>query len=155
MCNQCSDYSSNLFIHVKVSTIFPQSFTYDKLNFLSHTFKINSLARVLFILDIPDISFFSVSDSRSVMSNSLRPHGLEPTRVLFPWDSLGKNTGVGSHSLLLGIFLTQGSNLGLLHCRQTLYSLSQREKDHTKKYKGSQNTQAGCMLGRRGELGFW
>ena len=38
--------------------------------------------------------------------------------------SPGKNTGVGSHSLLQGIFLTQGSNSGLLHCRQFLYRLS-------------------------------
>ena len=36
----------------------------------------------------------------------------------------GKNTGVGGHSLLQGIFLTQESNLGLLHCRQMLYHLS-------------------------------
>jgi len=39
------------------------------------------------------------------------------------WDSPGKNTGVGSHSLLQGIFLTQGSILGLLHGRQMLYHL--------------------------------
>ena len=44
-----------------------------------------------------------------------------------PWDSPGKNTGVGSHSLLQGIFLTQGSNLCLLHCRQILYHLSHTE----------------------------
>ena len=37
---------------------------------------------------------------------------------------LGKNIGVCCHSLLQGIFLTQGSNLGLLHCRQILYHLS-------------------------------
>ena len=37
----------------------------------------------------------------------------------WPWDSPGKNTGVGCHFLLQGIFLTQGSNPGLLHCRQT------------------------------------
>ena len=46
-----------------------------------------------------------------------------------PWtvahgDSPGKNTGVGCHSLLQGIFLTQGSHPGLLHCRQILYHLS-------------------------------
>ena len=41
-----------------------------------------------------------------------------------PWDSPGKNTGVGSHSLLQGIFQTQGSNPGLLHCRQILHRLS-------------------------------
>ena len=39
-------------------------------------------------------------------------------------DSLGKNTGVGCHALLQGIFPTQGSNPGLLHCRQLLYHLS-------------------------------
>ena len=41
-----------------------------------------------------------------------------------PWDFPGKSTGVGCHFLLQGIFLTQGSNPGLLHCRQMLYSLS-------------------------------
>ena len=40
--------------------------------------------------------------SRSVMSDSSRPHGLQPTRLLCPWDSPGKNTGVGSHALLQG-----------------------------------------------------
>ena len=39
--------------------------------------------------------------SRSVMSNSLQPHGLQPTRLLHPWDFPGKNTGVGCHCLLL------------------------------------------------------
>ena len=38
--------------------------------------------------------------SCSVVSDSLRPHGLWPARVLWPQDSLGKNTGVGCHSLL-------------------------------------------------------
>ena len=46
------------------------------------------------------------------------------TRLLRPWDFLGKSTGVGCHFLLQGIFPTQGSNPGLLHCRQTLYRLS-------------------------------
>ena len=72
------------------------------------------------------------------------------TRLPHPWDSPGKNTGVGCHfllqcqaplsmefsrqeywsgyhSLLQGIFLTQGLNLGLLHCRQILYHLSHQE----------------------------
>ena len=70
------------------------------------------------------LSFSSVQFSRSVVSDSLRPCGLQPTRLLCPWDSSGKNTGVGCHFLLQGIFRTQGSNPGLLHCRQTLYHLS-------------------------------
>ena len=44
--------------------------------------------------------------------------------LLCPWNFPGKSTGVGCHFLLQGIFLTQGSNTGLLHCRQTLYCLS-------------------------------
>ena len=44
-----------------------------------------------------------------------------------PWNFPGKSTGVGCHCLLQGIFPNQGSNLGLLHCRQTLYHLSCRK----------------------------
>ena len=44
--------------------------------------------------------------NHSVMSNSLQPHGLSPTRLLGPWNSPGKNTGAGCHSLLQGIFCT-------------------------------------------------
>ena len=49
------------------------------------------------------------------------PHGLYR-----PWNSPGQNTGVGSVSLLQGIFPTQGSNPGLLHCRRILYQLSHK-----------------------------
>ena len=59
------------------------------------------------------------SESHSGVSNSLRPHGLYRVR-----NSPGQNTGVGSLSLLQGIFPTQGSNPGLPHCRQILYQLS-------------------------------
>ena len=45
--------------------------------------------------------------SCSVLSDSLWPHGLEPAKLLCPWDSPGKNTGVASHSLLQGILPTQ------------------------------------------------
>ena len=55
------------------------------------------------------------SESPSVVSDSLRPHGLY---------SPGQNTGVGSCSLLQEIFPTQGSNPGLSHCRWILYQLS-------------------------------
>ena len=58
-------------------------------------------------------------ESRSVMSSCLW------LRELYsPWNSPGQNTGVGSLSLLQGIFPTQGSNPGLPHCRQILYQLS-------------------------------
>ena len=63
--------------------------------------------------------------SHSVVSDSLPPHGLYslPGSSVYG-DSPGKNTGGGCHSLFQGIFPTQGSNLGLLHCRQILYHLS-------------------------------
>ena len=48
---------------------------------------------------------------------TLRPHGLELTKLFSLWNSPGKNTRVSSYSLLQGIFLTQGLNLGLLHYR--------------------------------------
>ena len=54
----------------------------------------------------------------------LQPHELQPTRLLCPWYSSGKNTEVSYHFLLQGIFLTQGLNPRLLHCRQILYHLS-------------------------------
>ena len=57
---------------------------------------------------------------------SLRPYGL-----CSPWHSAGQNTGVGSLSLLQGIFPTQGSNPGLLHCRQILYQLSHKGSPFT------------------------
>ena len=47
-----------------------------------------------------------------------------PMDIYSPWNSLGQTTGVGSLSLLQGIFPTQGSNTGLPHCRQILYQLS-------------------------------
>ena len=53
--------------------------------------------------------------SRSVVSESMRPYGRQPTRLLCPWDSLGRNTGAGCHFLLQGVFLTQGLNQHLLH----------------------------------------
>ena len=54
----------------------------------------------------------------------LQPHGLQLARLLCPWDSTGKNTEVGCHFLLQGIFSIQESNPGLLTCRKILYRLS-------------------------------
>ena len=71
---------------------------------------------LLFNLHLNNESEESVS--LSVMSYSLWPHGLEPARLLCPWNSLGKNTGVGCHSLLQGIFPTQGLSPGLQYLRQ-------------------------------------
>ena len=66
--------------------------------------------------------------SRSIIPGSLWSHGLQPMRLFCPWDFPGKDAGMGCHFLLQRIFPTQGSNPGLLHCRQILYRMS---------YKGS------------------
>ena len=66
------------------------------------------------------------SASLSVVLSSLWLHGLYS-----PWNSPGQNTGVGSLSLLQGIFPTQGSNPGLWHCRRILFQLSHRESPRT------------------------
>ena len=71
-------------------------------------------------------SWLYESESCSVVSNSLRPHGLYS-----PWNSLGQNTGVGSLSLLQQMFPTQKSNPGLRHCRQILYQLSYQGRKYT------------------------
>ena len=70
--------------------------------------------------------YFTVERKQSEVTQlclTLQPCGLQPTRLLHPWDFPGKSTGVSYHFLLQGIFLTQGSNPGLSHCRQTFYHL--------------------------------
>ena len=59
-----------------------------------------------------------MSESRSIMSDSLRPRGLYS-----PWNSPGQNIGAGSLSVLQRIFLTQESNRSLLHCWRIIYQL--------------------------------
>ena len=72
-----------------------------------------SLPPVLYLLFLEQSE--SESISRSVGSDTLRPPWtVQPTRLLCPWDSPGKNAGVGCHALLQGMFQSQGSNLGLL-----------------------------------------
>ena len=61
--------------------------------------------------------------SHSVMSNSLQPPEQQSARLLCLWNFPGRNTGVGCHFFLHGIFPIQGSNSGLLHCRWILYRL--------------------------------
>ena len=71
------------------------------------------------------------SESHSVVSNSLQPHGLYS-----PWNSPGQDIGVGSFSLLQGIFPTQESNRSLMHCRRILYQLNYQGTWKKKKRPG-------------------
>ena len=95
----------------------------------------------------------SPSENRSVVSDSLRPHGLYS-----PWNSPGQNTRVCSLSLLQGIFSTQGSNPCLPHCGLILYQLSHRGSPRMLEWvtycfsRGSSQsrnrTWASCIAGR-------
>ena len=101
----------------------------------------------------PGLSWNGERESHSVVSDSLRPHGLYG-----PWNSPGQNTGVGSLSLLQGIFPTQGWNPGLLHCRLILYQLTHRGSPRILKWvtysfsRGSSwprnRTGVSCLAGR-------
>ena len=91
-------------------------------------------------------------------SHSVRSHFLWPQGLYSPWNSPGQNTGVGSCSLLQGIFLTQGSNPGLPHCRRILYQLSHKGSPKTLEWvaypfsSGSSQprnrTRVSCTVGR-------
>ena len=95
----------------------------------------------------------SESESHSVVSDSLEPHGLYN-----PWNSPGQNTGVGSPSLLQGIFPIQGSNSGLPNCRWILYQVSHKGSPRIMEwvalpsYRGSSQprnwTRVSCIAGR-------
>ena len=61
---------------------------------------------------------------------TLRPHGLQPTRLLCPWDFPDKNTGVGCHFLLQGILPIQRSKLRFLHCQEDSLPLSHPARLH-------------------------
>ena len=76
----------------------------------------------------------------------LQFHGLRPIRFLCPWDFPGKNTGVGHHSLLQGIFLIQGSNLHLLHWQTDCLPLGHGKPQGTP-LGGSSARCDGCSIG--------
>ena len=105
-----------LFLFISNHSIFPL------FQLLSQTAAVLLSACFLFDYRCVDILVgICESESRSVASDSLLPCGLYSL-----WDSPGQDTGVGSLSLLQGIFPTQGSNPGLPHCRQILYQLSHK-----------------------------
>ena len=96
-------------------------------------FLIKSFTSTLFILTSVAELMAWQSESHSVMSDSLPPHGYSPQ------NSPGQNTGVGSLSLLQGIFPTQGQKPGLPHCRGIFYQLSHKGSPwqrQTQKHKG-------------------
>ena len=111
--------SSYLFIHggICTSMLLSQVVLASLFPAVSTSPLSRSASPFLLCKNVPSLLFFQIPCS-------LRPHGLQPARLLR--DSPGKNTGVGSHSLLQRIFSTQGSKRGLLHCRWIPYHLSRQ-----------------------------
>ena len=94
--------------------------------------------------DLCSLLFLSLeSESRSVVSDSLRPHG-----IYSPWNSAGQNTGVGSLSFLQGIFPTQGSKPDLPRCRQILYQLSHKGSPRILEWVAYPQTGVSCIAGK-------
>ena len=121
---QSSGHTRNLVFPLDASTALPCLCHHHLLTFTSKSFEISTMKLVCsafspFLQPLTDIRqtiiiFSSVQFSRLVMSDSAT-HGLLPARLLCPWDFPGKNTGVGYHFHLQGIFLTQESNPYFLH----------------------------------------
>ena len=99
------------------------------------------------------MDLFGESESRSVVSDSLQPHGLYS-----PWNSPGQTTGVGSLSFLQGIFPIQGLNPGLPHCRWILYQLTHKRSPtilewvaypfSSRSFSPRNQTEVSCIAGR-------
>ena len=85
----------------------------------------------------------------SVVSDCLRHRGLWPTRLFCPWDFPSKNTGVGCHSLLQGIFLTQGLNPCLLHLLH--HSMGRGGMEGSRKRPGAPSPMDGWAPGHQGD----
>ena len=120
MKNKVNVYLPHVCLHVGI-------FIYVFILFVVFCFLKSSLLYISIYIHINRYKIYGVCSVTSVVSYSLWPSGLQPVRLLCPWDSLGKNTGVGCHAFLQGIFETQGLNSGLLHLihwRQILYPWS-------------------------------
>ena len=112
-------FGTSLLFHVQFLKIYINTHKIIHEVYIKHIYIYYIYIRIVFNLGV--LKFALWSETCSVMSNSLRPHGLYS-----PWNSPGQNTGVGSLSLLQGIFPSQGSKPGLLQCRQILDQLSHK-----------------------------
>ena len=123
-------------LHPNPGSITPRVICDPWINYLTlkHQFLAFCKAKQRWKIPISEICCNGVSDwdrcGHSLSENSqvkrLQYPWTVPARLLCPCNSPGHNTGVGSLSLLQGIFPTQGSNPGLPHCRQILYQLSHK-----------------------------
>ena len=113
LASQCFDLfnSSDFFLYFTL-TIYSCDCPCDDHAIISDIFssKISNLSLTFFVM-----SFYVCVLSHPIVPDSLWPHGLQPARLLCPWNFPGMNTGLGCHFLFQGIFPTQGSYCHLLH----------------------------------------
>ena len=98
--------------HVSLRDPTFNSFGYLEFNFLKQLYQIQFTNHIIYLLQV--YNSVCVCAQSSAISYSLRPHQLQPIRLLCPSDDPGKNTGAGCRFLLPGIIPTQGLNLRLL-----------------------------------------
>ena len=82
--------------------------------FLTTKYDVSCRFLIAVLYHVEDVLLFLCMLSCSVMSTSLHPHGLQPTRLFCPWNFPGEAVGMGCHFLLQEIIPIQGSNLHLL-----------------------------------------
>ena len=105
----------------------------------------------MLLTSTPEILCWFLSSSCSAVSHSATP-GLYPTKLLCPWDSPGKNTGVGYHFLLQRIFLIQGSIPLLLHWQVDSLPLSHLGSPQRFLVEGNSAPETHDLLWRRFHL---
>ena len=91
---------------------------------IHHKLESRFLGEISTISDCSDMQLISLTAEKWKWKSLSCVQLLATPWTISPWNSPGQNPGVGSHSLLQGIFPTQESNPDLLHCRQILYQLS-------------------------------
>ena len=109
-----SVYSCHLFLSLKICHSLSLEYSASTTLLMGHMV-------VLFLGFYGAYILFSISVLVTQSCPTLQPNGLLPAGLLCSWNSPGKNTRVHSYYLLQRLYLTQGLNPGLLHCRQIFY----------------------------------
>ena len=128
-------------IHVMVPAWHTVNKLFSKLGINDYIFAIHNMLTTKYTLSYPEVKPNMVAvgclvpQSCPFLRNPMDSLHNPPAGLLCSWDFLGKNVGVGCHFLLRRIFLTQGLNLHLLHCRQILYWLSPSEAQNPAQHK--------------------
>ena len=117
------EYDKAAYCHL-VDLTYTQSTSCEMPGWMNHKLESRFLGEISTISDCSDMQLISLTAEKWKWKSLSCVQLLATPWTISPWNSPGQNPGVGSHSLLQGIFPTQESNPDLLHCRQILYQLS-------------------------------